>query len=196
MPDLQERDSQAPSRRLLTLLDLVQEGVLSPAFGPSVGADVPNDETPSDIRLKTDICQVGTTKHDLPLYTFRYIGSDDEYEGVMAQDVLKVMPTAVSVGKDGYYRVNYKMLGIEMRRKPTVARRLWTLLDLAEVTPEGVLSPAFGPSVRSDVPHDAAPPPPSQIARGFGPGWGPSVGADIEIEANKPGTPEVSLPPL
>ena len=71
---------------------------------------------PSDIRLKTDIRQVGTTAHDLPLYTFRYIGKDGQYEGVMAQDVLKVMPIAVSVGEDGYYRVNYDMLGIEMRR--------------------------------------------------------------------------------
>jgi hypothetical protein len=34
----------------------------------------------------------------------------------MAQDVLKVMPVAVSVAEDGYYRVNYEMLGIEMRR--------------------------------------------------------------------------------
>ena len=33
----------------------------------------------------------------------------------MAQDVLKVMPTAVSVGENGYYRVNYEMLGIELR---------------------------------------------------------------------------------
>ncbi len=48
--------------------------------------------------------------------TFRYIGKDDHYEGVMAQDVLKVMPLAVSVGDDGYYRVNYDMLGIEMHR--------------------------------------------------------------------------------
>ena len=70
----------------------------------------------SDIRLKTDIRQVGTTAHNLPLYTFRYIGTDGQYEGVMAQDVLKVMPIAVSVGEDGYYRVNYHMLGIEMRR--------------------------------------------------------------------------------
>ena len=70
----------------------------------------------SDIRLKTDIRRVGTTAHDLPLYTFRYIGKDGQYEGVMAQDVLKVMPIAVSVGEDGYYRVNYVMLGIEMRR--------------------------------------------------------------------------------
>jgi len=71
---------------------------------------------PSDIRLKTDIRQVGTTAHNLPLYTFRYIGKDGQYEGVMAQDVLKVVPIAVSVGEDGYYRVNYNMLGIEMRR--------------------------------------------------------------------------------
>ena len=70
----------------------------------------------SDIRLKTDIRQVGTTAHNLPLYTFRYIGKDGQYEGVMAQDVLKVMPIAVSVGEDGYYRVNYDLLGIEMRR--------------------------------------------------------------------------------
>ena len=69
----------------------------------------------SDIRLKTDIQQVGTTAHNLPLYTFRYIGDDDQYEGVMAQDVLKVMPSAVSVGKDGYYRVRYEMLGIKLR---------------------------------------------------------------------------------
>jgi hypothetical protein len=155
--ELQERDSQAPARRLLTLLDLAEgapEGILSPAFqGPSIGADFPDTNDASDIRLKTDICQIGTTKHDLPLYTFRYIGSDDEYEGVMAQDVLKVMPTAVSIGEDGYYRVNYKMLGIEFRRKPTVARRLLTLLDLAEVTPEGVLCSAFfGASVGADFP--------------------------------------------
>ena len=70
----------------------------------------------SDIRLKTDIRQVGTTAHSLPLYTFRYIDKADHYEGVMAQDVLKVMPSAVSVGEDGYYRVDYHMLGIELRR--------------------------------------------------------------------------------
>jgi hypothetical protein len=58
----------------------------------------PPPEVSSDSRLKTDIRQVGTTAHDLPLYTFRYIGDDGHYEGVMAQDVLKVMPEAVSVG--------------------------------------------------------------------------------------------------
>jgi hypothetical protein len=34
----------------------------------------------------------------------------------MAQDVLNVMPEAVSVGADGFYRVNYRKLGIAMTR--------------------------------------------------------------------------------
>jgi hypothetical protein len=34
----------------------------------------------------------------------------------MAQDVLNVMPSAVSVGDGGFYRVNYGVLGISMQR--------------------------------------------------------------------------------
>lgn len=70
----------------------------------------------SDIRVKEQVAEVGKTKHDLPLYRFHYKGGDDEYLGVMAQDVLKVMPEAVIVGDDGFYRVNYGMLGISMIR--------------------------------------------------------------------------------
>jgi len=70
----------------------------------------------SDIRSKEQITQVGETKHGLPLYRFHYKGGDEAYLGVMAQDVLKVMPEAVTVGNDGFYRVNYGMLGISMIR--------------------------------------------------------------------------------
>ena len=70
----------------------------------------------SDMRLKKDIIRVGTTRHQLPLYDFSYINQAGRFEGVMAQDVLKVMPEAVSIGADGFYRVNYTMLGIEMKR--------------------------------------------------------------------------------
>jgi hypothetical protein len=34
----------------------------------------------------------------------------------MAQDVMPVMPSAVSIGADGYYRVNYGALRTSMRR--------------------------------------------------------------------------------
>ncbi len=50
----------------------------------------------------------------LPLYAFKYLDDDTEYVGVMAQDVLKVRPDAVSTGPDGYYRVNFAKLGIRM----------------------------------------------------------------------------------
>ena len=72
----------------------------------------------SDIRLKKDIIRVGTTRYQLPLYDFSYIDERGRFEGVMAQDVLKVRPEAVSMGADGFYRVNYTMLGIEMKRLP------------------------------------------------------------------------------
>ena len=70
----------------------------------------------SDIRLKTDIEPVGTTVYGLPLYHFRYKTGTERFEGVMAQDVLEVMPDAVVVGEDGYYRVKYARLGITMTR--------------------------------------------------------------------------------
>ena len=70
----------------------------------------------SDVRLKEDIKRIGNTAHELPLYSFRYIGEEGVFEGGMAQDVLEVRPDAVVVGKDGYYRVDYDKLGIELRR--------------------------------------------------------------------------------
>jgi hypothetical protein len=74
------------------------------------------DEAISDVRLKTGIEQVGTTVYGLPLYHFRYKAGTECYQGVMAQDVLEVMPDAVVMGQDGYYRVKYAQLGITMTR--------------------------------------------------------------------------------
>ena len=70
----------------------------------------------SDIRLKTDFHRVGTTVLGLPLYRFQYRNRPGVYLGVMAQDVLKVEPSAVSIGADGYYMVDYGKLGIAMER--------------------------------------------------------------------------------
>jgi len=59
---------------------------------------------------------IGTTVFGLPPYRFKYIGAPETYEGVIAHEVLQVMPGAVSRGADGYYRVNYNSLGTSMRR--------------------------------------------------------------------------------
>jgi Chaperone of endosialidase len=70
----------------------------------------------SDTRLKHNILRVGTTVLGLGLYDFEYNDRTGVFEGVMAQEVLRVMPDAVIVGPNGFYRVNYGMLGIAMKR--------------------------------------------------------------------------------
>jgi len=94
--------------------ELNKRGVLSIVTAVSGGSEVL--AKPSDIRLKTDIERVGVAANGLPLYTFRYIGGDAVYRGVMAQDVLNVLPEAVWIMPNGYLAVRYDMLGLEMTR--------------------------------------------------------------------------------
>ena len=68
----------------------------------------------SDERMKEDIVRLGTAFNGLPIYSFSYTGQDGTYLGVMAQDVLMHTPEAVTVGEDGYMRVNYGMLDMRM----------------------------------------------------------------------------------
>jgi Chaperone of endosialidase len=69
----------------------------------------------SDIRLKHDIARVGNLGNGLGLYRFSYLGSDQAYIGVMAQEVAAVVPEAIVHGSDGYLRVRYEMLGLRMQ---------------------------------------------------------------------------------
>jgi hypothetical protein len=66
----------------------------------------------SDIRAKRDIRSVAVLPSGIHLYRFRYRWSDEEYVGVMAQEVQRARPDAVSQGTDGYLRVNYGRLGL------------------------------------------------------------------------------------
>jgi hypothetical protein len=51
----------------------------------------------------------------LELYRFRYKGSDRTlYVGVMAQEVQKVQPSAVSRDHNGYLMVNYDQIGLQL----------------------------------------------------------------------------------
>jgi hypothetical protein len=68
----------------------------------------------SDIRLKRDIVEVGTLGNGIHLYRFRYKWADQQYVGVMAQEVEKVVPSAVSRDADGYLRVDYGQLGLKL----------------------------------------------------------------------------------
>lgn len=68
----------------------------------------------SDIRLKRAITFLKKLANGLGLYSFKYLWSDQTYVGVMAQEVLKIMPQAVSTDKYGFYVVDYGMLGMDM----------------------------------------------------------------------------------
>jgi hypothetical protein len=48
-------------------------------------------------------------------YRFVYKGSDTAYVGVMAQEVQRVRPDAVTRGPDGYLRVFYDKLGLKFQ---------------------------------------------------------------------------------
>ena len=69
----------------------------------------------SDIALKHDITLLGHLDNGLGFYRFSYVGSDRAYVGVMAQEVLTIIPEAVARGRDGYLRVYYDKLGLKFQ---------------------------------------------------------------------------------
>ena len=68
---------------------------------------------PSDIRLKENVMKVGDVQPGVGWYTWTWndtakaMGVDAPTEGVIAQELIKVDPSAVLMGEDGYYRVDY-----------------------------------------------------------------------------------------
>ena len=72
----------------------------------------------SDRRAKERIVRVGSHPLGFGLYLFDFkrtlrgrFGGGRQF-GVLADEVERVLPAAVSVGSDGYRRVDYSMLGI------------------------------------------------------------------------------------
>jgi hypothetical protein len=64
----------------------------------------------SDRRLKTNIKKIGEMANGLALYAYDYIWGEHDI-GVMADEVEKVMPKAVTTMPNGFKAVNYSMLG-------------------------------------------------------------------------------------
>jgi endosialidase-like protein len=85
------------------------------AGGPAAGGPAAGG-TASDRRLKTNIKYLETLDSGIKLYSFRYVWGGPMYVGVMAQDLLGSHAEAVITGLDGYYYVNYDLLGIKMIR--------------------------------------------------------------------------------
>jgi len=69
----------------------------------------------SDIALKHNIILLGRLNNGVGFYRFSYNGSDRAYVGVIAQEVREVMPEAVARGRDGYLKVFYNKLGLNLQ---------------------------------------------------------------------------------
>ena len=84
----------------------------------TVNVTVQTNAPKSDIRFKTNIDRIGYSDMNIPIYLFNY--KDDlntTYKGVMAQDLLKLgFKDSVIVGDDGYYRVDYSKLDVELEK--------------------------------------------------------------------------------
>lgn len=61
----------------------------------------------SDIRLKKNIVKIGERPDGLNIYEFEYVWGGGKKVGLMAQEVMKVVPSAVSQDADGFYMVDY-----------------------------------------------------------------------------------------
>jgi hypothetical protein len=61
----------------------------------------------SDARLKEDIQYTGASIGGIPVVHYRYRGLPGRRIGVIAQDVLRVKPSAVCLDPSGYLKVNY-----------------------------------------------------------------------------------------
>jgi hypothetical protein len=69
----------------------------------------------SDARLKENIVKVGVSNDGWNIYQWNYIGESDRYEGVIAQEIAKIMPEAVTTMENGFLGVHYDLLDVDMR---------------------------------------------------------------------------------
>ena len=90
--------------------------VASPAPLPTAGGLPSSFKPPSDRRLKSSINKIGKSPSGLNIYSFEYKDTkfgEGLWQGVMSDEVPS---EAVSVGTDGYDRVNYSLLDVEFKQ--------------------------------------------------------------------------------
>lgn len=86
-------------------------GLLSGLF--KIGKVVAPLVLSSDESLKVDVEPVYRRPDGVGIYRFRYLGQPTVFEGVLAQDVQKVYPEAVTEAADGKLQVDYAAIGVE-----------------------------------------------------------------------------------
>lgn len=92
-------------------------GGLISAFGATAGTGTAVTEAAaltgalgSDRRLKRDIFRIGELPSGIPIYIFQYKGFEGWHIGVMADEIIGVVPEAVIEDETGYMAVRYDLL--------------------------------------------------------------------------------------
>jgi len=71
----------------------------------------------SDERLKENLKLIGQSENGINVYEFNYIGREGTYQGVIAQELLNTdFESALIMGDDGFYSVNYDKLDVEFKQ--------------------------------------------------------------------------------
>ena len=71
----------------------------------------------SDLELKENIVRKGRSKRGFPIYEFNYKHEPNQrYQGVMGQDLLELLPSAVHEADNGYLAVDYTQLDVEFKK--------------------------------------------------------------------------------
>ena len=69
----------------------------------------------SDERLKENIIKIKYSDSGLPIYKFNYKGGSKVWSGTMAQDLIKLGREDAVILEDGYYKVDYNLIDIDMK---------------------------------------------------------------------------------
>ena len=70
----------------------------------------------SDLELKENIVRKGRSPRGFPIYEFNYKHEPNHrYQGVMGQDLLELMPSAVVEADNGYLAVDYSQIDVEFK---------------------------------------------------------------------------------
>ena len=98
----------------LNVVTVKKEANLNPfTNGAFSGANA----TSSDVRLKENIIKVGNSPSGLNIYEWNYIWGSPRYSGVMAQEIINIIPEAVVTMPNGYLGVNYAKIDVDMLAK-------------------------------------------------------------------------------
>ncbi|MCX6729079.1 MAG: tail fiber domain-containing protein [Candidatus Saccharibacteria bacterium] len=95
-----------------TVIDPVT-GRVAEYIDPTMRSRTSSQPTTSDRRLKKEIKYLYTNDSGIKVYRYKYLWSEVEYVGVIAQEIAKQYPEAVTVDKWGYYKVYYSRINIE-----------------------------------------------------------------------------------